>query len=121
LDLGDVLTPGGFVDGVLVRAALPVDEFTHNVRVPGVLGCFRDHPDEQDAQGRLAPVFRPVRYRPRCVQVERGDDAVGVSAGALVEAKDVLAGLAGRGPHVGAVPDRAVLDPGHGLLSREAQ
>jgi hypothetical protein len=49
LNLGDVLAPCRFVEGILIRAALPVDEFPDDVRVASVLGCFSDHPDEQDA------------------------------------------------------------------------
>ena len=58
LNLGDVLAPCGRVDVILIRAALPVDEFPDDVGVASVLGSFRDHPDEQDAQGRISPAFR---------------------------------------------------------------
>jgi hypothetical protein len=91
LNLGDVLPPCGFVDGILIRAARPVDEFPEDVRMARVLGCFGDHPDEQDSQGRMPPVLWPVRHRPGCLQVECGYDAVGMGAGAPVETCDVLA------------------------------
>src|SRR5262249_56124068 len=107
----DLPPPRLFVDGVLVRAALPVDEFADDVGVTGVLGCFSNHPDEQDAQGGIPPVLGPVRDRPGCLQVERCDDAIGVGAGTPGQTGDVLAWLLGPGPHVRALPDPAVLDP----------
>jgi hypothetical protein len=91
LDLGGVVPPGVFVDVALVGAALPVDELPDDVRMARVLRCFRDHPDEQDTQGGVTSASRPVRHRPRCVQVECGDDAVGVGTGAAVKPGDVLA------------------------------
>ena len=93
------------------RPGLPIDEFPNDVSVASVLGCVSDHPDEDDAQGRIPPVLRPVRHRPRRLQVERGHDAVGMGTGAPVEIGNIFAGLIGLGPHVGALPNRAVFDP----------
>ena len=71
LHLGEVLPPAGLVEGILIRAALPVDELPDDVCVAGVVGCLADHPDEQDAQGRIAPAGRPVRA-PTPVRPGRG-------------------------------------------------
>jgi hypothetical protein len=48
LTMGDVLPPGGFVDGALVRAALPVDELPGDVRL-------RDCRGRERSPDRLAP------------------------------------------------------------------
>ena len=98
LNLGNVLPPCRFVDGVLVRAAFSVDEFPDDVSVASVLGCFSNYPDKQDAEGRVPPVLGPVRHGPRCLQAERGYDAVGMGAGAPVKTDDVLARLIGAWP-----------------------
>jgi hypothetical protein len=45
-NLADVFPPSAFVKGILIRAALPVNEFPDDVRVASVLGGFNNHPDE---------------------------------------------------------------------------
>ena len=81
LHLGDVPSPAGLVDGVVIRAAFPVDEFPDDICVPGVLGRLGHHPDEQDAKGGVAPALGPVRHQSGCVQAEGGYDPVGISRG----------------------------------------
>src|SRR3984893_8770756 len=55
------------------------------------------------------------------VQVKLADDLISVLAGAAVQPGEVSAGLTRQRPHVGAVPDRAVLDPGESLRPRAAK
>jgi hypothetical protein len=75
----------------------------------------------REAQRGAALVLGPVRDPRGRVEVKLADDLVSVPAGAAVQAREVAAGLAGQRPHVGAVPDRAVLDPGKCLRPRAAE
>ena len=121
LDPGGVVPPGHLVEHAVAASAPAVDQLPDDVRVTRVLGGLGGHPDQQEAQRGVAPVLGPVRNLRGRVQVKLADDLVGVLAGAVVQPREVPAGLTRQRPHVGAVPDRAVLDPGESLRPRAAK
>ena len=121
LDPGGVVPPGHLIEHAVAGAAHAVDQLPDDVRVTRVLGGLGGHPDQQEAQRGVAPVLGPVRNLRGRVQVKLADDLVGVLAGAAVQPREVPAGLTRQRPHVGAVPDRAVLDPGESLRPRAAK
>jgi hypothetical protein len=105
----------------MVGSAPAVDQLPDDVRMTRVMGGLGGHPDQQETQCGAASVLGRVRDPRGRVDVKLVDDLVRVLAGAVLQPDEVPAGLARRRPHVGAVPDRAVLDPGESLRPRSAE
>ena len=112
--------PRRVADVVMVATRTPVDHLADDVGVAGVLGGLRHDADQQRSEGGVPPLLRPPRHLRGSVQPQLLDRLVGVPPGGPVQVDEVLPGLVGRRPHVSAVPDRLVLDPGQPDRSRTA-
>src|SRR5207245_9020265 len=84
-----VLPPGSVAGSHVVvvpaQADRAVDQFPHDIRMPGVAIGLGDHVDEDAVQGDFAPLLGPPRGLRERIEWQRLERRVGVLRGPAVE------------------------------------